>query len=214
MEQENLNVKRSLILQSFAPLFFLILIKNIDIVLFVRLFIRFFIVVGQEGIKVVGIVWNHEQFGPFVISILSIIWLLATVIIALGFRGYHSSGFRSVGETITVAESPNDGGATFLVTYVLPLLTNNVESARDLLVFLTMLIMVIMLLTRSNMFYQNPILYAMKYRTFTFVFDNPSSDILDKEKTYVGITKGAPIVHEAVIKRKYIADGVFFIYND
>ena len=211
---ENLNVKRSLVLQSFSPLFFLILIKNINIFLFANLFAKFFMVGGQEGVRVVSIVLNHPQFGKFAISIISIIWLLATVIISLGFRGYHSSGFRSAGETITVTESPNDGGATFLVTYVLPLLTDNVNSARGLLVFITMLIMVIMLLTRSNMFYQNPILCTMKYRTFTFVFNNPSSDIRDKKKTYVGITQGVPIIHEELIKRKYIADGVFFIYND
>lgn len=80
---------------------------------------------------------------------------------------------------------PNDSGATFLVTYVLPLLTDNVESVRGLIVFLTMLIMVIMLLSSSNTFYQNPVLVAMKYRTFSFKFSNPANDITHSERVYI-----------------------------
>ena len=54
----------------------------------------------------------------------------------------------------------------------------------------------------------------MKYRTFTFKFVNPASDINHSERIYVGITKGVPIEENAVIKRKYISGGVFLIYND
>lgn len=74
--------------------------------------------------------------------------------------------------------------------------------------------MVIALLINSNTFYQNPVLSAMKYRTFTFKFVNPASDINHSNRIYVGITHGVPIVEDAVIKRKYISDGVFLIYND
>lgn len=134
--------------------------------------------------------------------------------IAFGFNGIQKAGFKAAGEQIIIEETTNDSGATFLVTYVLPLLTDDVESFRGLIVFLTMLIMVIMLLSRSNTFYQNPVLAAMKYRTFSFKFLNPDSDIINPDRVYIGITNGTPIVEEAVIKRKYISDGVFVIYND
>lgn len=113
-----------------------------------------------------------------------------------------------------IEDSPNDSGATFLVTYVLPLLTDDVSSIRGLIVFLVLLLMVIALLINSNTFYQNPVLSAMKYRTFTFKFVNPASDINHSNRVYIGITHGVPIVEDAVIKRKYISDGVFLIYND
>jgi hypothetical protein len=54
----------------------------------------------------------------------------------------------------------------------------------------------------------------MKYRTFTFKFVNPESDIKHSNRVYVGITHGVPVAEDAVIKRKYISDGVFLIYND
>lgn len=163
---------------------------------------------------VFSIAIKHPSFGSFVVSIIGIVWLMVTIAIAFGFNGIQKAGFKSAGEKIIIEDSPNDSGATFLVTYVLPLLTDDVESIRGLMVFLAMLIMVILLLVGSNTFYQNPVLVAMKYRTFSFKYINPSNDIIHPERVYIGITYGTPIVEGAVIKRKYISDGVFVIYND
>lgn len=80
--------------------------------------------------------------------------------------------------------------------------------------FLLLLSTVIVVLIDSDTFYQNPVLSVMKYRMFTFKFVNPASDIKHSNRVYVGITHGAPIADDAVIKRKYISDGVFLIYND
>lgn len=53
----------------------------------------------------------------------------------------------------------------------------------------------------------------MRYRTFSFKFLNPNRDIKYPDKIYIGITHGKQITEEAVIKRKYISDDVFVIYN-
>ncbi len=214
MDIENLNLKRCLVLQSFAPLFLLLFIKHLDISLYLKLVRSFFELLTNTGIRAFSIAVNHVSFGNFVISIISTIWLIITIAIELGFNGMQKAGFKSAGEQIIIEDSPNDSGATFLVTYVLPLLTDDVESVRGLIVFLSMLIMVVLLLTRSNTFYQNPVLSAMKYRTFSFKFLNPSNDIAYPERTYIGITYKTPIAEETVIKRKYISDGVFVVYND
>ena len=214
MDIENLNLKRCLVLQSFAPLFLLLFIKHMDIILYLKLVHRFLELLANTGISAFSVAVNHVSFGRFIISIISTIWLIITIAIALGFNGMQKAGFKSAGEQIIIEDSPNDSGATFLVTYVLPLLTDEVESVRGLIVFLTMLIMVVLLLTRSNTFYQNPVLSAMKYRTFSFKFLNPSNDIIYPERTYIGITYKTSIAEESVIKRKYISDGVFVVYND
>lgn len=214
MNKENLNVKRGLILQSFAPLFLILAIKHIKIGTYAPLLKIFVESILKDGFYAFFKAFNNENFGGFAISMLCIIWLVATVVVAFGFRGMQRSGFKSAGETILIEETTNDSGATFLVTYVLPLLTDDVSTIRGLIVFLTLLFMVIMLLINSNYFYQNPVLAAMKYRTFTFKFVNPASDINHSERIYVGITRGVPIEENAVIKRKYISGGVFLIYND
>lgn len=214
MQTENLNLKRSLVIQSFAPLFLLLTIKHLDINLYWGLFCEFISTFAEKGVVAFSIALNHVSFGGFVVSLMGICWLALTISIALGFNGMQKAGFNAMGEKIIIEDAPNDSGATFLVTYVLPLLTDDVESVRGLIVFLTMLIMVIMLLTSSNTFYQNPVLAAMKYRTFSFKFLNPANDIAYSDRVYIGVTHGVPIVEDAVIKRKYISDGVFVIYND
>lgn len=214
MKTENLNLKRSLVIQSFAPLFLLLTIKHLDLNLYGNLVCKFISTFVEKGAGAFSIALNNASFGGFVVSFMGICWLILTIAIALGFNGMQKSGFKAAGEKILIEEAPNDSGATFLVTYVLPLLTDDVKSVRGLIVFLTMLIMVIMLLTSSNTFYQNPVLAAMKYRTFSFKFLNPAKDIAHSDRVYIGITHGAPIAEDAVIKRKYISDGVFVIYND
>lgn len=210
MQTENLNLKRDLVLQSFAPLFLLLTIKHLDISLIPRFIDAF----TKTGIKAFAVAINHPSFGSFVVSVIGVVWLIAAIAIAIGFNGMQKAGFESAGEKITIEDSPNDSGITFLLTYVLPLLKNDVGTIRDLMVFLTTLIMIIFLLSRSNTFYQNPVLAAMKYRTFSFRFIRPSEDNTYSKRLYIGITKGTPIDDGAVIVHKYISDGVFIIYNN
>lgn len=214
MNTENLILKRSLVLQSFAPLFILLAIKHIKPKIYFYLIETFFNYWKIEKIEAVSMTVRNKDFGSLVIFVISVIWLLFTFIVAIGFKGMQKSGFKSAGEQILIEDSPNDSGATFLVTYVLPLLTDDISSVRGLIVFLVLLSMVIILLINSNTFYQNPVLSAMKYHIFIFKFINPASDINHSNRTYVGITKGALIDENLIIKRKYISNGVFLIYND
>lgn len=215
MQKENLRLKKSLILQAFAPLFVLLAIKHLDVHLYLNLIQKFvdYVKMMRIGAALETAIHN-SAFGGFVISIIGIVWFIITVTIAFGFGGFQKSGFVSAGEKIKIEDLPNDNGATFLVTYVLPLITDDVNSIRGLIAFLIMLTMIILLLTQSNNFYQNPVLSAMKYRTFSFKFSNPSNDIDHSERVYIGITCGTPIVESDLIKRKYISDGVFVVYND
>lgn len=203
-----------MIIQSFAPLFLLLTIKHFNIPLYLSLIKKFVVSILDNGIKTFGQAVTHPAFGEFVVFLIGICWLTVTVVIAFGFKAMQTAGFKSAGEEILIDDTNNDNSATFLVTYVLPLLTDNLSNLRELIAFLVLLIMVLVLMINSKSFYQNPVLAALKYRTFSFKFVNPDSDIEDKEKTYIGITRRMPITEDAVIKRKYISDGVFLIYND
>lgn len=213
MNQENIALKKCFIIQSFAPLFLLLTIKYLNLEYYLYLIRKFFDCLISNGLIAIKYAVNNPHFGGLVVSILGIIWMLLAIAIALGFKGVQKAGFKSVGERIIIEDSPNDSGATFLVTYVMPLITDDIESLRGLIVFGTMLIMVILLLSRSNTFYQNPVLVAMKYRSFSFKFIDPDKDIAFPDKIYIGITRGMAVEENSIIKRKYISDGVFVIYN-
>lgn len=214
MRKDNLRIKRSLILQSFAPLFLLLTIKHLDFCLYWSLVYNFFDGIKKNGIITLLTAAKHPAFGGMFVSALGVFWLILTIIIAFGFKGIQTSGFKAGGEQIAVTEVQNEGSATFLVTYILPLLTDDLSSLRGLVVFLSILAMIIALLINSKVFYCNPILTALKYKVFTFKFLNPDSDIESAEKEYIGITRGNEISVDATIKRKHISDGVFLIYND
>lgn len=214
MNTENLILKRSLMLQSFAPLFTLLAIKYFNPTKFWHLTVSFVKLFSDKGMVAVPIAVENKNFGSFLIFMISLMWLLATFIVAIGFTGMQKSGFRSAGEKISIVGSPDTGKVIFLMNYILPLMINDVSSIRKLMSFLLLLLTVIVVLIDSDTFYQNPVLSVMKYRTFTFKFINPASDIKHSNRVYVGITHGAPIAEDDVIKRKYISDGVFLIYND
>lgn len=216
MLRENVRLKYFLVIQSFSPLFILLLLKYLDISAFIRLSRRFFEICCINGLGAAMLkTLSHTAFGGLVVSLIGVVWIAFTIVVVFQYGKIQNSGFDSHGESIHIGEAPNDSGATFLVTYVLPLLTDDLTTTRGLVVFLVLLGFVIRLLSHSNTFYQNPILAALNYRTFFFQFNNPYQDIPGgTEKIFIGITKGTSISEEAVVKRKYIADGVFMIYNE
>lgn len=213
--KENLSLKKSLILQSFAPLFILLFIKHFHFSM-PGLIINFIRCLKKLGFQAVEVAITHPRFWDLVLTLISAGWLLATICIMLGFSSIQKAGFISKGESITLVEEKSDVGITFLVSFVLPLLVDDVTCLRNFLFFTTLMCMVINLLVRSNLYYQNPILSLFGYKVCTFQITNPGSDIREFaiQRSFIGITRGKRVSDKATIKRKYIADDVFMIYND
>lgn len=207
---EDKKLKRYLVLQSFCPLFLLVFIKHVGnghkIVKFMMGIFR-----GDMGVFWRAI--HSEALGDVIVTCFCIIWFILTVIVALGFRSLQSSSFAHHGENIIVGSEKKDSGVTFLVTFVLPLLVDDVATLRGFIFFNVLLFMVLFLLIRSDMFYQNPVLAALGYKSYEFIFTNPYNDV-DGSKTYIGLTRDYIPSSKLCVKRKYIADGVFLIYND
>ena len=210
MLKEDKKLKRFLVLQSFCPLFLLIFIQHVghgDIV------IRFFSGLFHGDWSVLGRARESIFLGDVIITALCITWFLITVIVAIGFKNLQSSGYDHHGETIIIGSEKKESGVTFLVTFVLPLLVDDVSTLRGFIFFIVLLAMVIFLLIRSDLFYQNPVLVVLKYKTYEFQFVTPYLDV-QKNKTYIGLSRGGLPFDGTTIKRKYIADDVFLIYND
>ena len=208
--QEDKKLKCFLVLQSFCPLFLLIFIQHVG---HFYLVFRFFKGVFRGDWSVFGKMVKSAAIGDIVISVFCIIWFVITVIIALGFRNYQNSNFAHNGETIVIISEKKDSGVMFLMTFILPLLVDDVSTPREFIFFFVLLAMVIYLFMRSDLFYQNPVLVALNYKTYEFQFVTPYQDI-QENKTYIGMTKGSLPCDRAAIKRKYIADDVFLVYND
>lgn len=210
MLKEDRKLKRFLVLQSFCPLFLLIFIQHVG---HGELVIRFFGSLFHGDWSVIGRAWKSSFLGDVVITVFCVLWFLITAIIAFGFKNLQDSGYDHHGEMIIIGSEKKDTGVTFLVTFVLPLLIDDVSTLRGFVFFFVLLIMVIYLLIQSDLFYQNPVLVALRYKAYEFQFVTPYQDV-QENKTYIGLSRGGLPFAGAAIKRKYIADDVFFVYNE
>lgn len=209
--RENKAIKRCLIIQSFAPLFLLALIQYWQKQFFVLPY-KFFVALHKH--ELLRKLANYAQYGNLIISLVAIIWIACALIIYIGFREWHDTNFRDAGEKISIEEDKRDGAASYLVTFILPILVDEVNTVRGMLTFGVLLVALIKLLVKSDIFYQNPVLALWGYQSFSFRFVNPDCDIEKPEKVYIGVTRGEKINDERKIKRKYIADNVFLVYNE
>lgn len=207
---EDTKLKIYLVLQSFCPLFILLLIKHIGDAEHVSCFLLYLF---HGNWKMLFKVITGPALGDTLISIFCILWFLLTLIVALGFRVLQKSNFDSHGEKIIIIDEKKDSGVSFIVTFIVPLLVEDVSTMKGVVFFGILLFMIIFFLLRSNLFYQNPILVVLHYKTYEFQFVNPYSDVKENIK-YIGLTKGSLPVHGVAIKRRYIAEDVFLICNE
>ncbi len=206
---DDIKLKRFLVLQSFAPLFILLLIKHfVDPILILRFFQQVF----HNPATVLAKATHHAEFGNLLISAMCITWMLLTLLVSRGFKDLQNYGLVAHGESIILVEQKQDSSLTFLMTFILPLLVDNVDTIRGFVFFVALLLMVMILLMKSNLFYQNPVLAVLGYKVYAFKVLDPSAD-LDEDKVYIGLTKGNGVTDKAVIKRKHIADDVYLVYN-
>lgn len=206
---ENLKLKRSLILQSFAPLFFLLFVKNFKFQ-HIGLAFKFFSRFLDGDFLVITTVLKHKDFLILVVVGICIVWLILSIHAYLQFSDFQTTGFEEDDE-MEIKEYTTDAGVGFFMTFVLPLVLDNLDEFQDFLVFLFMITLVIILMWRTNLYYQNPVLTILGYRTFSFEIKNPEDDRL-KGNDYIGITK-KEIKGDGIIKYQYIADDVFVVYD-
>lgn len=208
--KEDKKLKLYLVLQSFFPLFVLIFIQHVGNG---GLVLRFFRDLLKGDISAFCRAFANSAFGDVVITTICITWFILTGFVAKGFQNLQTFGFDSYGEKVEVKQEKKDSGVSFLVSFVLPLLVDDVSTVRGFVFFVALLSMVIFLLMRSDLFYQNPVLVALRYKTCDFQFIDPYTDV-DGKKTYIGLTRGDLPPDGLAIKRKYISDNVFLIYAE
>lgn len=217
---KELRLKRDLILQSFCPLFILLFIKYFDVGLFVGLW-KFLtgVIKGDLTVwkKAADILLCSEapKIYSLLILLLCFSWSVFGILVYIFFGKLQESGLNDFGEKIQIDSFEQEVGITFFVTYILPLMMDDVNTGRGFLVFLVLMIMMIKLLLSSNLYYQNPVLVLMGYRTFRFKFVE-TSDQDKKGKLFIGIAgkRGTIDWHETFpIKQKLLSDSVYLIFD-
>lgn len=201
------RIKYCLLIQSFCPLFVLLLIKH-----FVSLDFSVKLLYNVCHLNFEDL-YDIKKLGDEIITVFSFVWIIISCIISYCFRKLQEFDFDSFGETIKIDSEKTDTGVSFLVTFVLPLLVNDVNSLRGILFFAMLFFMIWLLMLKTDLCYRNPILIALNYKIFEFHVDNPNDD-LRTDIQYIGICRGElPDIGKA-IKRHKVDERVFLVYNE
>jgi len=209
MKRQNDKLKCKLIIQSFAPLFVLILIKyfNFRVLTCTKLFFQ---KLFHGDFAVLCRVWSSQYFGAFFVSILSVGWILSGLIAMWQFKDAQTSGFTDAGDKIEIEEELTESGITFFMTFVFPLLLDDLTTLRGFIIFSGILALIFLLMWKTNLYYQNPILTILGYKVYRIHFSQESGG--DPEKKYIVICK-KKLDANKIVKWKPLSNNVLLIYN-
>ena len=209
---DNLHLKRGLITQSLSPVFALLIIRHFHLD-YLHLIGRFFSCIMTSPNETIMRTLLHPRMGELLVIVSGIIWIASSLITIPAFKATQDAGFESRGEMVIAVEEQKDAAASFLMTFILPLLIDELSSPQYWVSYFLVIMVVYAVLYQSNLYYQSPVLFLLGYKVFKFKVLNPSEG-LEEDRTYIGITKKSMITEEAAIMWKYITDDVFLVYNE
>lgn len=208
---ENKSTKRKLIIQSFAPLFLILAIKNLTWGLLPPM-VALIRHLKENDWGILCRIWSHPMFCTYMLELICIVWIIYALISIHSFSNWQTAGFKSQGEKVIDINRISDSGVTFFMTYVLPMALDDIGTLKGFAVFAILMVMLCALMWKTNLYYQNPILTILGYHVVSFQFSHTELEDF-KNRECIGITRGE-ITDGVVIKRKYITDNVFLIYKD
>lgn len=161
---------------------------------------------SHGNLEVIGTALRHpEIFATSLLCFCSVMFVFG-LCIYLFFKKSQSFGFHEEGKTIVIDADVTENSVAFFVTYITPLVLDDIDEGRGFFSFITIAVLLILLMRNTNLYYQNPFLTILGYRSFYFRFDG------EEGMGDVAITRGS-FDASKLIKRKRIADNVYLVYN-
>lgn len=151
--------------------------------------------------------WKLNQV-LIVVFILCLMWIAGAVIAYISFSAFKWTD-KKQNYDIKNIEEKEDASLNFFLTMIIPLLIDNVGTIQGAITFACIVILMWLLLARTNLFYANPVLAILGYRIYEFVFDSNSEF---EGQVCIGIAKKKIKKNEAIIEYKKVPDtSVFYI---
>ena len=203
--KENKYLKWLLIVQSFLPLFFLVIIRCYSKVR-IKLIYNFVSELFRGNFKVIGNALNHSEIYATSLLCFCAVLFMFGLCIYFFFRKSQSFGFQEEEKKIVIDADVTENSVAFFVTYITPLVLDDIDQSRGFFSFITIAALLILLMRNTNLYYQNPFLTILGYRSFYFHFEG------EEGMGDVAITRG-DFDASKLIKRKRISDNVYLVYN-
>ena len=210
MTKENLILKRRLILQSFLPLYIMLFIKYFDFGIFSLT--RYFIYgMLKSDWELFQNEFRIDSIWCFLLCLYLFLCIVRGVFAVATFVNMQKSGLYDTGEKIKTAESMEESSLGFFITFIIPLLFNDIASFRGILIFAMIMICLFLLMWKTNLYYQNPVLVILGYHIYKVTYKNPITKT-NENKEVICIVRGN-LDCDHVFTRKYISDNVYYVVN-
>ena len=164
------RMKDFLIVQAFAPLFLILLVKFGEQET-IGLAWKFFKTVRRLPCETLTKAMQHPLFATTLLELVCIEWIILSLWGVWKFTDSQNANLVSQGEALREIEKIPDAGVTFFMTYVLPLAMDDLNTKRGLIVFFVLMAMLVALMRKTNLYYQNPVLVFLGYEVFRFRFE-------------------------------------------
>lgn len=208
---KNIALKIILIVQSFSPLFLILLIKYFDVET-LCLCKSFFEEILYAPLSAITKTLKHSAIPELLIEFFSFIWVLYSLYTLFYFFATQTANFSSEGESLVDIERISDSRVTFFMTFVLPMTMDDLNTWKGLFVFVIIMVMIFVLMWKTTLYYQNPVLTFLGYEVFSFKFETTKLAEF-RDKRCIGISRSL-ISKGTTIKRQWITDNVFLIFKD
>lgn len=188
-------MKFKLMIQSLSPLALLTIIRNFS-----------FVTVSCTNLKLGLKDFILANIVLLIVLLFCFIWVLSAVISLISFGVFKWNDKKSGYEICSVVEK-EDASLNFFLTLIIPLLLDDVNTPQGALTFAIVVLLICILLYKTNLFYANPVLALLGYRVYEFSFKQ-NEEYSDKK--YIGLCYGK-LVDSGSIEFKKITNKVMYI---
>lgn len=153
---------------------------------------------------------NCEEITLKEVALNNLIPITCLIFIGSGFIFYYKfkyiiTGSKSHPEQITHLEDHNWEHLTFLVTYIVPLLSFDLDfdlsKDRNGLMFILIILIIGIIYVKTNIFYNNPTLALLGYHIYK---------VNTSKKSHVILISKDSLKLEDMIESKHISDNIYF----
>ena len=161
---------------------------------------------GNHG--VIGSALKHpEIYATSLLCFCAIMFVFGLLVYFFFKKKVRASAFVEEGKKIIIDADVTENSVTFFCLHTLRHWSWTIlMKAEDFLVFITIAALLILLMRNTNLYYQNPFLTILGYRSFYFHFEGEDG------MGNIAITRG-DFDTSKLIKRKRISDNVYLVYN-
>lgn len=193
----NLSLKHKLMLQSLRPLAFLTIVRNFKFT------------------PVSELAENQSYWGEFVrlnnvlivVFLLCATWILAAVISFISFTAFRWTD-KKQGYQLSSFVEKEDASLNFFMTMIIPLLIDDVGTIQGAVTFLIIVVMMCALLSKTHLYYANPVLAILGYRVYEVTFkSNPDFN----NEVCLAVVKGGFLKNPSTVEYKVINDTVLYM---